>query len=360
MSYPEQFQGIAITDAKDWTHPKKISFPPKNFYDNDVDIQIEACGVCGSDVHCAASRWGPAQENQVVGHEVIGRIVKVGPKCKNGLKIGDRVGVGAQAWCCGECSRCKSDNENYCPRQVWTYHMKYEDGYSAQGGYASHIRLHEHYVIPIPENIPSYLAAPLLCGGLTVYSPLLRNGCGPGKKVGIVGIGGIGHMGILFAKAMGAEVYAFSRSSSKREDSLALGADHYIATAEDKDFATKYFDTLDVMVVCASSLSELNIDELIKVMKIGGKIVSICAPEAGEMLNLHPLGLMGVSIANSAVGSRKEIISLLKLVSEKNIKIWAETLPIGEAGVNEAFERMEKGDVRYRFTFVDFDKEFPQ
>lgn len=358
MSYPEKFQGIAVLDHKDWKNPKRVEYDPKPFYDNDVDIEIDACGVCGSDVHCAAGHWGDTQKPSVVGHEVVGRVVRVGPKCHTGVKIGDRVGVGAQVYSCLECDRCKNDNEPYCPKFVTTYSQPYEDGYVGQGGYASHIRCHEHFVIPIPENIPSHLAAPLLCGGITVYSPLLRNGCGPGKKVGIVGIGGIGHMGLIFAKAMGAEVYAISRSSAKKEDAFKLGADHFIATKEEEDWSQKYFDTFDLVVVCASSLTDVDFDKMSRVMKIGSKIVSISVPEQSERLVLRPLGLLGVSISNSGIGSRKEIIQLLKLVSEKNLKIWVETLPVGEKGIHEAFERMEKGDVRYRFTLVDFDKEF--
>lgn len=358
MSYPEKFQGIAILDHKDWKTPKKIEYDPKPFYDNDVDIEIDACGVCGSDVHCAAGHWGDVKLPLVVGHEVVGRVVRVGTKCHTGIKIGDRVGVGAQAYSCLECDRCKNDNEPYCPKAVWTYSQPYADGYVSQGGYASHIRCHEHFVIPIPENIPTHLAAPLLCGGITVYSPLLRNGCGPGKKVGIVGIGGIGHMGLIFAKAMGAEVYAISRSSAKKEDAFKLGADHFIATKEEEDWAEKYFDTFDVVVVCSSSLTGVDFDKMSKVMRIGGRIASISAPDMSEKLVLKPLGLFGISISSSGLGSREEIIQLLKLVSEKNLEIWVETLPVGEKGVHEAFERMEKGDVRYRFTLVDFDKEF--
>ena len=238
---------------------------------------------------------------------------------------------------------------------MWT---PYKDGYIAQGGFASHVRLHEHFAIQIPENIPSPLAAPLLCGGITVFSPLLRNGCGPGKKVGIVGIGGIGHMGILLAKAMGAEVYAFSRDHSKRKDCTKLGANRYIATLEDKSWTEQYSNTLDLLVICSSSLSEVNFDNFVKVMKIGSSIVSIAAPEANEKLVLQPLGLMGISISSSAIGSRKEIEQLLKLVSEKNVKIWVEELPISEEGVHQAFTRMERGDVKYRFALVDYDKEF--
>ncbi|XDT23411.1 Alcohol dehydrogenase GroES-like domain [Nakaseomyces glabratus] len=354
----DTFKGIAVVDHKDWKNPKKVEFPAKPFYDNDVDIKIEACGVCGSDIHCAAGNWGQKQTPLVVGHEIIGKVVKVGPKCKTGLKIGDRVGVGAQVFSCLECERCKNDNEPYCARFVTTYSQPYEDGYVSQGGYANYVRVHEHFAVPIPENIPSEYAAPLLCGGLTVYSPLLRNGCGPGKKVGILGIGGIGHMGILFAKAMGAEVYAISRSNAKKEDSLKLGADHYIATKEEPDWGTKYFDTFDLIVVCASSLTDVDFDVMPKTMKVGGRIVSISVPEQDEVLTMKPFGLIGVSIANSILGSIAEMKQLLKLVSENNIKIWVETLPVGEAGVKEAFERMDKGDVRYRFTLVDYEKEF--
>lgn len=354
----DTFKGIAVVDHKDWKNPKKVEFPAKPFYDNDVDIKIEACGVCGSDIHCAAGNWGQKQTPLVVGHEIIGKVVKVGPKCKTGLKIGDRVGVGAQVFSCLECERCKNHNEPYCARFVTTYSQPYEDGYVSQGGYANYVRVHEHFAVPIPENIPSEYAAPLLCGGLTVYSPLLRNGCGPGKKVGILGIGGIGHMGILFAKAMGAEVYAISRSNAKKEDSLKLGADHYIATKEEPDWGTKYFDTFDLIVVCASSLTDVDFDVMPKAMKVGGRIVSISVPEQDEVLTMKPFGLIGVSIANSILGSIAEMKQLLKLVSENNIKIWVETLPVGEAGVKEAFERMDKGDVRYRFTLVDYEKEF--
>lgn len=357
-TYPENFQGIAIVDKKDWKHPKKITYKPKDFHPHDVDIEIECCGVCGSDIHCAASHWGVVPDNQVVGHEIVGRVIKLGPQCDTGLKIGDRVGVGAQVFACLECDRCKENNENYCPRSVTTYAQAYEDGYIGQGGYASHVRVHEHFVIPIPEQIPSHLAAPLLCGGVTVFSPLLRNGCGPGKKVGIVGIGGIGHMGVIWAHAMGAEVYAFSRRHNKEADALKLGADHYIATVEDEGWEDKLYNTLDLVVVCSNSLSDIHFDSFVKIMRIGGRIISICIPDREETLSMKPFGLAGVTIGNSGIGSVKEIKTLLDMVAKKNLKIWVETVPISEDGVHEVLDRMDKGDVRYRFTLTDYDKEF--
>lgn len=356
--YPEEFQGIGIVDKEDWLHPKRVSFKPKEFTPNSVDIKIECCGCCGSDIHCAKSDWFELPHGQVVGHEIIGHVVKLGPNCSSGLKVGDRVGVGAQVFACLECGRCKEDNEPYCPKFVTTYSQPYpEDGYVSQGGYASHIRLHEHFAIPIPESLEAAYTAPLLCGGGTVYSPLKRYGCGPGKKVGIVGIGGIGHMGILLAKAMGAEVYAISRSHAKEEAAKKLGADHYIAT-EDEGWELENFDKLDLIVLCASSLTDVDFTKLPKLLTVGGILASISIPAAHEKLNLSPFELMGYKITESALASRKELIEMLNLVAEKNIKPWVEKLPISAESVSEAFQRMESGDVRFRFTFTDFDKQF--
>ncbi|CCK72631.1 NAD(P)-dependent alcohol dehydrogenase KNAG_0K02680 [Huiozyma naganishii CBS 8797] len=358
MSYPEKFQGIAVLDHKDWKNVKKTEYSPKKFGDHDIDIKIEACGVCGSDVHCASGNWGDTPKPLVVGHEIIGTIVKMGPKCNSGYKIGDRVGMGAQAMSCLECDRCINDNEPYCAKVVCTYANPYEDGYSSRGGYANYVRVHEHFAVPIPESIPSHLAAPLMCGGLTVFSPLKRNGCGPGKKVGIIGIGGIGHMGIILAKAMGAEVYAISRTSKKRDDAMKLGADHFIAIKEEPDWHKEYFDKLDLVVICAGSLTDIDFNTLPNILTVGGRIVSIAIPEQHEVLKMKPFGLVGVSISNSFLGSMTELKQLLKLAAEKEVKLWVETVPIGEKGVKEVFTRMEKGDVRYRFALTDFDKEF--
>ncbi|CCK69123.1 NAD(P)-dependent alcohol dehydrogenase KNAG_0B06990 [Huiozyma naganishii CBS 8797] len=358
MTYPDTFKGIAVTDHANWKNVSQLDYLPKHFDDHDIDIRVLACGVCGSDIHCASGHWGEIPKPLVVGHEIIGIVVKTGPRCDSGLKVEDRVGVGAQALSCLDCDRCTHDNEPYCPNRVSTYAKSYRDGYVSQGGYADYVRVHEHFAVLIPESIPSHLAAPLMCGGLTVFSPLLRNGCGPGKKVGILGIGGIGHMGVLLAKAMGAEVYAISRTSSKKADAVKLGTDHFIATKEEPDWHEKYFDTLDLLVICAGSLTDVDFDTLPKIMTVGGRVVSIAIPEQHEILKLKPFGLVGVSIANSLLGSMKELKELLELVAKNNIKIWVETIPIGEKGVNEAFTRMEKGDVRYRFTLVDYDKAF--
>lgn len=359
MSYPEKFSGIAVVDQKDYAHPKKVDFDPKTFNDHDVDIEVECCGVCGSDHHFAKGNWGfDSPQPLVLGHEIIGKVVKVGPNCITGVKVGDRVGVGAQAFACLECKRCKNGNEQYCSKQVFTISHPYEDGYVSKGGFANYVRVHEHFAIPIPGNLDSAIAAPLLCGGITAFSPLLRNGAGPGKKVGIMGIGGIGHMGIMLAKAMGAEVYAISRSNAKKEDALQLGADHYIATKEEENWSETYKDTFDLVVICAGSLTDIDFGTLPKTMTIGGKIVSIAIPDGSQKIELPPAGLMGVSIANSGIGSRSEIMKLLELASEKNIKPWVETVPMSEDNLGKVFKRMDTGDIKYRFTMVDYEKEF--
>ena len=184
MSYPERFQGFAINDPKDWATPKLTSFEPKAFGPHDVDIEVECCGICASELFALKNEWGHAPlaclsskygpKTQVVGHEVVGKVVAVGPQVSL-CNVGDRVGLGAQASACMQCSRCNSGNEQYCPNAISTYCKPYPDGYVSQGGYASHVRAHEQFCFPIPPEIPSELVAPLQCGGLTVFSPIKRN-----------------------------------------------------------------------------------------------------------------------------------------------------------------------------------------
>ena len=185
-----------------------------------------------------SSGWGPTPYPCCVGHEIVGKAVRVGKEVKN-IKVGDRVGVGAQAQSCLECVDCKNGNMTYCKKAVNTYGSIYPNQKDkSYGGYSNYNRTHGAFVVKIPEKIESADAAPMLCGGVTVYSPLVRNGCGPGKTVGIVGVGGLGHFGVLFAKALGADrVVGISRKNDKRDDVLKLGADKYIATGEDKDWA---------------------------------------------------------------------------------------------------------------------------
>jgi alcohol dehydrogenase (NADP+) len=203
MPYPEEAEGFQIDSAETWTEFHKRHFKLKPFDEYDVDIKIIACGVCGSDVHTISGGWGAQHFPLAVGHEILGIAVRVGSKVTL-VKEGQRVGVGAQSFSCGECKQCKNENETYCPViMIDTYGSQWPEKYGgvvSQGGYSSHVRTNERWVFPIPEKLDTNLAAPMLCAGLTAYSPLVRNGAGPGKKVGIIGLGGIGHFGILFAK----------------------------------------------------------------------------------------------------------------------------------------------------------------
>ncbi|ODQ78809.1 hypothetical protein BABINDRAFT_162492 [Babjeviella inositovora NRRL Y-12698] len=250
---------------------------------------------------------------------------------------------------------------------VFTYGGKYEDGYISQGGYASHIRVHEHFVFPIPKGIKSEHAAPLMCGGLTVYSPLKRfldqaraTNANKDVTVGIIGIGGLGSMALQLAKAMGyTKVYAISRGTSKKEDALKLGADGFIATTE-KDWAESHQHTFDLILNCASSISNLNMNSFLSVMKFGGNFTSVGMGPSDESFNISPAYLYRnrSTISSSALGSRTECIEMLELAASKGVTPWIEEVPISEAGVSEILTKCDNGDARYRYCLTDFHKAF--
>ncbi|KAK7225466.1 hypothetical protein V2G26_013469 [Clonostachys chloroleuca] len=355
--YPETFEGFAISSADQWQSPKRFEFKPKPFGDYDIDVKIIACGVCGSDVHTATGGWGNKIWPVVPGHEIIGHAVKVGPKVTT-VKVGDRVGVGAQIFACLECDACKEDNETYCKKLLDTYASIYPDGTVAHGGYSSHIRAHEHFTFAIPDGLQTELAAPMLCAGLTAYSPLVRNGVGFGKKVGIVGIGGIGHYGILFAKALGATTYAISRSRAKEVDARKMGADGFLATKEE-NWSSEHEMTFDFILCTASSDDGFDLAPYLSLLKTHGRFIAVGLPEgAGWKVRPQSLIANGCLIGSSHLGSRKETLEMLKIAAEQNIKSWVETIPVGEEGCGTALKRVHNGDVKYRFTLVDYEKQF--
>ncbi|KAL8827876.1 MAG: hypothetical protein Q9191_002924 [Dirinaria sp. TL-2023a] len=359
MPYPDHFEGFMIQSQDKWTDFKKQEFKVKPFGPRDVDIKIDACGVCGSDVHTINGGWGDAPMPLCVGHEVIGKAIKVGEKVST-VKVGDRVGVGAQIGSCLECKNCNSDNENYCPHQVDTYGAPWPDsGVLSQGGYSSHIRAHEYFTFPIPNAISTEEAAPMMCAGLTTYSPLLRAGTGPGKKVAIVGVGGLGHFGILWAAAMGAEVYAISHSPNKKNDALALGAKEFISSGE-KDWAKPWAFTFNFILNCADMTHHFNVGEYMSTLAVNGTFHNVGVPDGPlPQLTVNDYMANGCSTAASHIGSRPEMLKMLKLAVDKNLHPIVETLPIGEKGCAEAVQRVDKNQVRYRFTLTDYDKAFP-
>ncbi len=274
-------------------------------------------------------------------------------------KLGDRVGVGASSWACLECPRCKKDNEQYCTHQLDTYGAQWlETGYVTKGGYSSHIRIHEHYCFPVPASLPSNVAAPMMCAGLTTYSPLKRNGCGPGKKVGIVGVGGLGHLAVMFAKAMGAEVWAFVLDHKFDEDARKLGATGTVVLS-DKDWDAPHKGTFDLILNCASS--SVKMTPYLPLLDIHGRWISVGMPaknDKGTEVSTWTQIENGCLIGASHLGSRKEAIEMLQLAADKGVRTWIEEIDISKEGLKTALERCRKSDVRYRFCMTGFDKEF--
>lgn len=243
--------------------------------------------------------------------------------------------------------------ENHCPNaMVPTYNAKYPDGSKSYGGYATYTRVPSHFVLKIPDKISSEDAAPMLCGGITVYSPLKKNGCGPGKKVGIVGFGGLGHFGLLYAKALGADkVVAISRSHAKREDAQKMGADGFIATNDDKDWATHHARSLDLIVSTVSS-PHMPLEQYLMLLRSNGQFIQVGAPEDKmPAFNAFSLIAKGCKIGGSTIGAPHEIEEMLKLTAEKKVQPWIQQRPMKEA--NQAVVDMNEGRARYRYVLVN-------
>jgi alcohol dehydrogenase (NADP+) len=322
------------------------SYTPKEFEETDVEMEISHCGVCGSDIHTLRSGWGPSDYPIVVGHEIIGKVTRVGKDVKD-LKIGDRIGVGAQSECCESCRPCKMKQESNCNVMTLTYNAKHSNGGKSFGGYAKKWRGPASFAIPIPEGLPSEFAAPLMCGGVTVYNPLVSNGAGPGMRVGVVGVGGLGHFALLFAKALKCDkIVAISRSSSKKADALELGADEFIATGEDPEWMTKNANSLDLIISTISGSFPL--DQYLQLLDVNGTFVQLGAPD-DPLPSFSPLGLIfkNLKIAGSLIGTRQHIRDMLELAKETNLKAWVQVRPMEEA--NQVLVDFEKGLPRYRY-----------
>ncbi|KAI0024051.1 GroES-like protein [Xylariomycetidae sp. FL0641] len=362
MGYPDEFEGFMINELGKYQDFKKQTFKPKVFGDNDIDIKIECCGVCGSDVHTVTGGWGDAPTPLAVGHEVVGKAIKVGNKVKD-VKVGDRVGVGAQVWSCLKCQQCKNDDENYCPHMVDTYGAPYPKEADpnetiSQGGFSSHIRVHEYFVFPIPDAIPSHLAAPMMCAGLTTWSPLVRAGVGPGQKVAIVGMGGLGHFAVMWAAALGAEVTVISHSPDKKDDAMKLGAKHFVCS-EDQDWAKPLAFTFDFALNAADATNTFNISDYLSILKVGRRFHQCGLPdEPLPALKAQQFMSNNASIGASHIGNRPECLNMLKLAAEKKLNPIVQTMPVSEKGCADAIDKVKNNKVRYRFTLVDYDKAF--
>lgn len=310
----------------------------------DVMIDIRYCGVCHSDIHTVRGEWGETHYPLAPGHEIVGIVAEVGSEVTT-FAVGDRVGVGCMVNSCGECANCRNGNEQYCQNgNTLTYGSIDADGRITQGGYSTHIVVTEDFVLRIPDGLDLDVAAPLLCAGITTYSPLRHWGAGPGKKIAVVGLGGLGHMAVKLAHAMGAEVTVLSQSLKKREDGLRLGADHYYATSDPETFED-LAGSFDLIVNTVSA--RIDVDAYLSLLALDGSLVNVGAP--AEPLPVNVFSLLGNrrSFAGSMIGGIRETQEMLDFCAEHYIG--AEIDVITADQINEAFERVLASDVRYRF-----------
>ncbi|QSZ33292.1 hypothetical protein DSL72_002880 [Monilinia vaccinii-corymbosi] len=328
-------------------------YEPKAWTEDDVDIKITHCGICASDLHTLRSEWVPTKYPACVGHEITGTAVKVGKNVKH-IKLGDRCGVGGQSSAClkPDCEECASGLENYCAQWVETFNGTYPDGNKCYGGYADYCRTPSHFVIKIPDGLSLAEAASMLCAGITSWTSLVNNGAGPGKRVGIVGIGGLGHFGLLWAKALGCnEVVAISRSSAKKADAEKMGASRFIATEEDSEWVKKNSRSLD-LIVCTISSPKMPIKGYLRLLKIKGEFVQVGLPEDDiPAFSMKPLLIKGVKLGGSFFGTPKEISEMLEFAAKNQVHPFIEERPLTEA--NQAIVDMDSGKARYRYVLVN-------
>lgn len=323
----------------------KTTIERRDIGPHDVAFDIKFAGICHSDIHTVKSEWGPAKYPVVPGHEIAGVVTAVGSEVTK-YKIGDHVGVGCFVDSCRECENCKAGLQQYCTGSgnVGTYNAIGRDGTPTYGGYSTAMVVDENYVLRIPDSIPLDKAAPLLCAGITLYSPLRHWNAGPGKKVAIVGLGGLGHVGVKLAVAMGAEVTVLSQSLKKMEDGLRLGAQHYYATNDPETFRA-LAGSFDLIINTVSA--NLNMGDYLNLLRVDGTLVELGAPEKPLAVPVFPLIGMRRTLAGSLIGGIPETQEMLDFCADHDVTPEIEV--IEASYVNEAYERVIASDVRYRF-----------
>ncbi len=315
----------------------------------DVLIDLRYSGVCHSDIHTVRGDWGPQTYPLTVGHEMVGTVAEIGSDVTR-HQVGDHVGVGTMVDSCGACEYCLGGQEQYCAEgNVQAYASLDRDGTITQGGYSTHVVVVEDFVLAIPDGIPIETAAPLLCAGITTYSPLRHWGAAPGKRVAVVGMGGLGHMAVKFAHAMGAEVTVLSQTLTKHDDGMRLGADQYYATRDPETF-TKLGKSFDIILNTVSAKLDLN--TFLALLRVDGTMVNLGAP--AEPLALEVVNLLAGrrSLAGSATGGIGETQEMLAFCAEHGLG--SEVELIAADRINEAYDRVLTSDVRYRFV-IDID-----
>ena len=316
--------------------------------ENDVQIEILFCGICHSDLHQVRNEWKevmPTVYPCVPGHEIVGRVSKVGPHVKK-FKVGDLAAVGCMVDSDGTCPECKSGLEQFCPNMTLTYNFPDKrSGGVTYGGYSDSIVVRETFVLKVPSNLNLTGAAPLLCAGITTFSPLHHWGVTKGKKVGIVGLGGLGHMGVKFAHALGAHVVLFTTSPNKRDDALRLGADEVVISRDANQMA-KHAASFDFILDCVSADHDIN--ALLGLLRRDGNLTLVGAPEKPMPIASFNLIFGRRSLSGSPIGGIAETQEMLDFCGKHNITSDVEVIPIQK--VNEAYDRLVKQDVKYRFS----------
>ncbi|GEA86889.1 NAD(P)-dependent alcohol dehydrogenase [Cellulomonas cellasea] len=311
---------------------------------NDVLIEVAYAGICHSDIHTVRGDWGPQQYPLVPGHEIVGTVAEVGADVTR-HRVGDRVGVGCMVNSCGACVNCRKGEEQYCVEgMVGTYGATDRDGTVTQGGYSTHVVVDADYVLSVPEGIDLAAAAPLLCAGITTYSPLRHWGAGPGTKVAVVGLGGLGHMAVKLAHAMGAEVTVLSQSLKKQEDGLRLGADRYYATSDAATFEDLAGE-FDLIVNTVSA--RIDVNAYLGLLAVDGTLVNVGAPAEPMSVNVFSLLANRRSYAGSMIGGIRQTQEMLDFCAEHGLGADIELISADQ--INEAYERVLASDVRYRF-----------
>ncbi|RVU00169.1 NAD(P)-dependent alcohol dehydrogenase [Mucilaginibacter limnophilus] len=335
-------KGYAALKASDDLKP--FTFERKEVGPNDIQIEILYCGVCHSDIHQVRDEWGGSIFPMVPGHEVVGKIVKVGDAVTQ-FKVGETAGIGCFVDSCRTCPSCRAGEEQYCDNHIsFTYNGTYKDGTPTYGGYSNQIVVDEQYALHVSDKLPLEAVAPLLCAGITTYSPLKTWNVKQGDKVGVVGLGGLGHMAVKFAASMGADVTVLSTSPSKKEDAEKLGAHHFVVT-RDEEQVKSVAGSFNLIINTISAQHEY--DFYLQMLKLDGTMVLVGIPPEAPQVSAFNLINKRRRLAGSMIGGIRETQEMLDYCAEHNIVSDVEVINIDY--INEAYDRMMKNDVRYRF-----------
>ncbi|KAL6651360.1 hypothetical protein ACP70R_010285 [Stipagrostis hirtigluma subsp. patula] len=341
--HPRKALALAALDASGRVAPIRIS--RRNTGDDDVVIKILYCGICHSDLHTIKNEWRNAMYPVVAGHEIAGLVTEVGKNVQN-FNVGDKVGVGCMVNACRSCESCKEGFENYCSKIIFTYNSRDRDGSVTYGGYSDMVVVNERFVVRFPDAMPLDKGAPLLCAGITVYGPMKYHGLNePGKHIGVIGLGGLGHVAVKFAKAFGMRVTVISTSPGKKEEAMEkLGADAFVVSSDASQMKSA-MGTMHGIINTASAT--MSMYPYLGLLKPQGKMIMLGLPEKPLQIPAFALVGGGKTLAGSCMGSVRDTQEMIDFAAEHGLM--ADIELVGAEDVNSALERLAKGEVRYRF-----------